>query len=76
MGNRREEIYAMNAAMGKGVNSAIRGIDAKINALRKGRDLTDQDIIDAQLDTVLAPSAGPLTDRGLSAVGIVKKEDN
>lgn len=74
--DRRETIYAVNAAMGKGVNSAIRGIDARIKALRKGKELSPQDIIDAQLDAMLAPSVGPMTDRGMEAMGIVKKEED
>lgn len=54
---------------GKNVRSVLSGISARIDTLRKGK-VSEEDVIEAQLDGMLGESVGPISDSGLASLGI------
>jgi len=66
----RTGVHALVSAMGKNCNSYLNSIESRIGLLRRGGDLESEDVIEAQLDTLLGKSVGPLSDAGLRNIGI------
>jgi hypothetical protein len=57
----------------KNVKAVLRQIDQKIEMLKRGY-IDEEDLVDLQMDSIVGKSVGPLSDAGLSALGIVPEE--
>lgn len=72
--NKLEEEHTFIQSVGLGVNgknikSILNGVLRRIEMLRRG-SVNEEDVVEAQLDGLLGESVGPITDNGLSALGI------
>ena len=54
---------------GKNLRNVLNGTAARMETLRKGK-VSEEDVIEAQLDGLLGESIGPIPDSGLASLGI------
>jgi len=63
-------VQTINAALGKGGTAFLNSIESRIGLIRRGGDIDEEDVLNAQLDLALGKSIGPLSDAGLEGIGI------
>lgn len=69
----RDLVIALSSGQGKQSTHALNTINTRINLLRRG-DLSEEAVMDAQLDSILGRSIGPVSDAGLASLGIAPME--
>jgi len=62
--------YLISSSLGKNLTSYLNSIESRIGLIRRGSELDDEAVIEAQLDTLLGKQIGPLSDAGLRNIGI------